>query len=233
MIIGISGACRSDEIFKLNMQDLDILENKVTVVIPQTKNYTSRVFAITDVNWLAILRQYINMRMNLGNDRFFLQLRLGKITKQHVGHNSISQFPKRIAEYLNLNDAHTFTGHCFRRTAATLFANSGGDVLQLKRLGGWKSSAVAEGYVDQSSDGQLRIAKMLSSTINDCGQSSAKNCASTEVSTSSVESTSVQSNSTVTHSVASNSIKSINVENKPGLSVTINSSDHANATPMS
>lgn len=91
-------------------------------------------------------------------------MRLGKITKQPFGHNAIAQFPKKIAAFLRLKNIETFTGHCFRRTAATLLANSGGDVLQLKRLGGWKSSTVAEGYVDSSSQGQEQIAHILSTT---------------------------------------------------------------------
>lgn len=37
-----------------------------------------------------------------------------------------------------------------RRTSATLFVNSGGDMLELKRLGGWKSDSVAQGYVNDS-----------------------------------------------------------------------------------
>jgi hypothetical protein len=36
------------------------------------------------------------------------------------------------------------------------------DILNLKKLGGWKSSTVVEGYVGSSLDGQLKIASMLS-----------------------------------------------------------------------
>lgn len=100
------------------------------------------------------------------SDRFFLQWRYGKVTKQPFGHNSIAQFPKKIASYLNLANTETYTGHCFRRTAATLLANTGADVLQLKRLGGWKSSTVAESYVDNSVVGQVKIANILTSNTN-------------------------------------------------------------------
>lgn len=97
---------------------------------------------------------------------FFLQIRNGKITNQPCGHNAIGGFPKKIAAFLKLENAHGFTGHCFRRTSATLLANTGGDILQLKKLGGWKSSAVAEGYVENSLHGQVKIANMLSHTEN-------------------------------------------------------------------
>jgi hypothetical protein len=41
-------------------------------------------------------------------------------------------------------------GHSFRRSAATMVVDAGGDILTLKRAGGWKSSGIAEGYVDDS-----------------------------------------------------------------------------------
>jgi len=144
--------------FKMKFSDISILENKISVVIPDSKTRIQRAFVITDVEWIDIIKQYINLRNGIESDRLFLQIRHGKITKQPFGHNSLAQFPKKIANYLELNDSATFTGHCFRRTAATLLSNSGADILQLKRLGGWKSNAVAEGYVETSISGQTKIA---------------------------------------------------------------------------
>uniref|UniRef100_A0A6P7FPS2 Uncharacterized protein LOC114332592 n=1 Tax=Diabrotica virgifera virgifera TaxID=50390 RepID=A0A6P7FPS2_DIAVI len=47
LIIGISGACRCDELLKMKISDLDILENRIIIVIPVTKTYSSRTFVIT------------------------------------------------------------------------------------------------------------------------------------------------------------------------------------------
>ncbi|KAJ8980612.1 hypothetical protein NQ317_017373 [Molorchus minor] len=44
-----------------------------------------------------------------------------------------------IAKYLKLPNFDTDTGHCSRRTSATLLANAGGEICSLKRHGGWKS----------------------------------------------------------------------------------------------
>jgi len=63
---------------------------------------------------------------------------------------------------LNLENSKGFTGHVLRRTAAALLANSGANVLQLKKLGGCKSSTVAEGYVDSSMENKTKTAAMLS-----------------------------------------------------------------------
>jgi hypothetical protein len=53
------------------------------------------------------------------------------------------------------------TGHCYRRTSATLLANAGADVLTLKRHGSWKSSTVAENYVAESMCNKIKISKMI------------------------------------------------------------------------
>ncbi|KAJ8963594.1 hypothetical protein NQ317_012696 [Molorchus minor] len=121
----------------MKISDLDILENRIIIVIPVTKTYSSRTFVITKSEWINIIKQYCDLH-------FFLQIRFGKITRQPFGHNAIGSFPKKIATYLKLENVNRFTGHCFRRTSATLLANTGGDILQLKKLGGWKSNTVAE-----------------------------------------------------------------------------------------
>ena len=58
------------------------------------------------------------------------------------------QIPSIIASYLKLPDAKLYTGHCMRRTSATLLANSGADLTTVKGLGGWKSRNVAGGYIE-------------------------------------------------------------------------------------
>lgn len=54
-----------------------------------------------------------------------------------------------------------YTGHCYRRTSASLLADSGADILTLKRHGGWKSSTVAEGYVEDSITNKIKISKCI------------------------------------------------------------------------
>jgi hypothetical protein len=47
-------------------------------------------------------------------------------------------------------------------SSARCVANSGGDILAIKLLGGWKSSAaVAEGYVDSSLSNKIHVSKMF------------------------------------------------------------------------
>ncbi|KAJ8972905.1 hypothetical protein NQ317_001576 [Molorchus minor] len=61
-----------------------------------------------------------------------------------------SIFPPTIAAFFKLENATSYTGHCFRRTSKSLLAYSGAKIDVLKRHGGWKSSNVVEGYVEPS-----------------------------------------------------------------------------------
>lgn len=190
-------------------------KKRVIIIIPDTKTYRPRSFVITDLKWIAILKEYMDLRKHVENQRFLMQVRHGRVTRQPYGHNSIGQFPKKIAMFLNLNDTDKFTGHCFRRTAATLVANSGGDILQLKKMGGWKSSSVAEGYVENSLEGQLKIAQMLSVTTTSPVQELSF------VSTSPKASTSKASNQQLNITCS---------EAQHGFNITINSHDNSNVT---
>lgn len=55
----------------------------------------------------------------------------------------------------------TYTGYSFRRTSATLLANTGVEVLALKRHGGWKSSSIAESYVADSLTNKNEMANKI------------------------------------------------------------------------
>ncbi|KAJ8911849.1 hypothetical protein NQ315_012514, partial [Exocentrus adspersus] len=62
LIIGVSGACRTDELVKMKMLDVPFFEEKISVEIPDSKTHISRLFLITDPVWVKIIRDYINLR---------------------------------------------------------------------------------------------------------------------------------------------------------------------------
>lgn len=74
--------------------------------------------------------------------------------------------PKEIAKFLGLPEADSYTGHSFRRTSATLLANSGADILTLKRHGGWRSNNVAESYIEDSIQNKANIGAKITQAIN-------------------------------------------------------------------
>ena len=76
----------------------------------------------------------------------------------------ILKLPGIVEKTLSL--AGHYTGHCFRRSAATILANNCCNSLQLKRLGRWKSDSVAESYIDNSTASKIENANMIGSSKN-------------------------------------------------------------------
>lgn len=138
----------------------------MVVDILNTKTYVPRQFVITDgsenVSLLGIIRKYIGLRReHTSHQRFFVGYRSGKCIVQPVGINTFGQMPKKIATFLGLENCELYTGHCFRRSSATLLANAGVGMTSLKRHGGWKSATVAEGYIQDSMASKCKIAKSI------------------------------------------------------------------------
>lgn len=134
------------------------------ISVQKTKTNVSRLFAITDENWSNYIKKYFQLRSaNTIHKRFFVCYRSGRCTTQPIGINKIGEMPKIIAKYLNLLNYEHYTGHCFRRSSASHLANSGADLITIKKHAGWKSSAVAEGYLDASLKRKMHVSTLLSS----------------------------------------------------------------------
>ena len=58
-------------------------------------------------------------------------------TNRPTGVNMVDTYPNIVAKKLNLEG--NFSGHCFRRSSATILADSGADLLTLKRHSRWSS----------------------------------------------------------------------------------------------
>lgn len=165
-IFGIHGATRSDELYKLMISNVDDRQSVIVVSIFDTKTKQDRSFAVTDkenqISFLDIIRKYIALRPStVTHNKFFVNYRHQKCTCQPVGINTIYKTPSKIAEFLKLPNPAMYTGHCFRRTSATLLANRGADLVKIKRLGGWKSSSVAETYIEQSLQTQIAVSQSI------------------------------------------------------------------------
>lgn len=161
MIFGICDALRCDELTNLKFNDVEDNRTRFIVLIRDTKTYIDRQFIIGS-NFYALVKKYINLRPSEDfTDRFFINYNKGKCIRQVIGKNKIGDVPKLIASFLNLKDPKTYTGHCFRRTAATLLSDSGARVQTLKQLGGWRSETVALGYVENSMHVKENIYKRI------------------------------------------------------------------------
>ncbi|KAK9730336.1 Phage integrase family [Popillia japonica] len=125
----------------------------------------------------------------MSTDRVFLKYSQGLCIKQVVGNNTFRKCPSTIARYLNLIDAHKYTGHAFRRTSATIMANEGMNVDEVGRQVGWKSSSTASGYIEESITNKLEVSKLIAGAVqkggnigSDISVSTDKNVKNTQIS---------------------------------------------------
>ncbi|KAB0804760.1 hypothetical protein PPYR_01730 [Photinus pyralis] len=166
LIFGLYGACRRDELLKLIVDDIEDHEKYALVKLQDTKTHTSRSFIIPDANGslnpYEIYKKYAKLRpLDVGTRRFFLGYRKGKCVAQPAGMHTIGGVPRKVAEFLGLDHPEKYTGHCLRRSGASMVAESAGNLLPVKQIGGWKSSRVAEGYIEASVKSKMAVAAMI------------------------------------------------------------------------
>ena len=167
MIIGLTGACRRNELRQLSINDIQDKGDVLVITVPETKTGKKRVFTITDeiienISALQLIRKYLNLRpFNVRHQTFFINYRQGKCSTQVVGVHTFGKIPSLIAQYLQLPNANKYTGHSFRRSSASLLVETGADILMLKSHGGWKSNSVAEGYIEDSISRKKEISNRI------------------------------------------------------------------------
>ncbi|KAJ8912814.1 hypothetical protein NQ315_014397 [Exocentrus adspersus] len=125
LIFGIFGGCRRQDLVNMLITHVEDRESVFVVSVPETKTDKKRIFTIIEED-----------EMNNKVDVLYSQLE-----------KTFGKIPSIIAKYLGLSDPDKYTGHCMRRTSATLLAEAGASMTMLKRHGGWKSTSVAEGYL--------------------------------------------------------------------------------------
>jgi integrase len=143
---------RKGELYNVKLADVKDVNSALIVDVPYTKTKKPRKFVITD-NFYSICKEYINFQK-------------GKCTRQVVGINKFGKLVQDIAKFLKLPHPEKYTGHTYRRTSPTIVADKTGDLLALKRHGGWQSSGTAEGYVNDSMNKKLEICKHIIEAVD-------------------------------------------------------------------
>jgi hypothetical protein len=85
---------------------------------------------------------------------------------QCIGKHTLSTYPKELALTLGYSerDAKEFTGHIWRRIAATLAAENGATTHELQALGGWQSARTVDRYIQDSDRRRNRSSQLVSIT---------------------------------------------------------------------
>lgn len=166
LTFGIFGALRRDDLLRLSINDVKDYGSFIKVTLRDGKTHASRSFIITDDECTyqpcQLVRKYLSLRPSkMTSPRLFVGFRQGKCVAQHVGSHTISDVPKKVAQYLKLEQPESYTGHAIRRTSASMLVEGGADLLTLKRHGGWKSATVAEGYIEESINRKIDVSKKL------------------------------------------------------------------------
>ncbi|XP_047986625.1 uncharacterized protein LOC125226633 [Leguminivora glycinivorella] len=161
LIFGIMGACRRQEFYKLQQDDVKLFDSALFVTV-RNRNKTGRTFTVTG-SYFDVCKKYIDLRPKPCElPDFFLQYVGGKCIKQKVGLNKLGSLGKTIATYLQLPNPELYTGHCFRRTSAKLQTT---DMTTLIDHGGLNSTIVAEDNIDDSVQSRVEISNETLNSI--------------------------------------------------------------------
>jgi integrase len=156
----VSGAWCSQELVKLKIEDIEEIKLGLLVKIPHTKTKKPRSFTVMGENCLRTYRKYLALRpKNFNERRLFIKYQDGVCHRQVVGIHKISSVPQEVAKYLNLENVNEYSGHCLRRTSATLLVDSGGDITS---LGVYSSISISSCRIRHISNGCCRTLQMFS-----------------------------------------------------------------------
>lgn len=145
---------------KMTVDDIEDLGTLLHIKIPNR----SRSFTIVEENFINIYRKYAALRPEGMNDkRFFLTYRNGKCIRSMMGIHSIGSAPREVASYLKLPNWKEYTGHCLRRTSATLLVDGGGAATFRRRA--WNSGNMAGGHSGNYIRGESAM-EILSANAN-------------------------------------------------------------------
>lgn len=176
-VFGIFGACRREELLTLRVNDIEDTNRVIIVTLKDTNNKVLRKFVITEddtpFKGCTLYRKYAALRPpGLENQRVFVDYRNGKCTRQFVGIHKIGGVPKKIAEFLNLENPEAYTGHSFKRSAASMLAENGCAFMTLNKFGGKKSSTLAEQYAKEFATKKMKISNESYNTATTISNSS-------------------------------------------------------------
>ena len=117
---------------------------KITYLRAKTKGVPETAYTlITGATEVKIINDYEHCyRVEDRKGRYFRMLKYGgdgtriMATAKNIGHNTTAKTGIRIANRLELENPELYTGHIFRRTAATICAESGMTLPEIKLVTG-------------------------------------------------------------------------------------------------
>lgn len=184
VVISICGGLRTCELTDLNFANIAQVGDTYVVNLKRKKQHgekDSSTFVVPKEMAMHITNYKMALSCSIGENnvtgRFlkgtpiYSNSKKSRFINQPMGINMAYKIGKDVAKKLGLPDADNYTGHCFRRTSATMAADAGATPVQMQRAYGWKSINTAQKYVTHSKSGADSIASLFSKTITSASTS--------------------------------------------------------------
>ena len=150
------GLLRQSEVHTLKVKDITLVEDKriVHVNFPNaTKSRAHGLAFIILTHLYSHYEKYVKQlrakdRATLADSQFLKNHIKNGLHYQNMGKDKHVWFLRKIEKFFGW--PRCLTTHCWRRSAATVLANSGISVIGLKRAGRWKNLETAEHYLEHS-----------------------------------------------------------------------------------
>ena len=111
------------------------------------------------VRYLELFRKNVT---DYGEDQpLFVRATRQGLGRQPMGENQLGEIGKTIAKELGLQNPQTYTGHAFRRSAATEAANKGATGIIMKRQLGWVSEQTSNKYIHSTKECPRKFAEFV------------------------------------------------------------------------
>ncbi|KAJ8915592.1 hypothetical protein NQ315_012477 [Exocentrus adspersus] len=169
-ICGIFGSCRRCELCDLRLHDIKEEGSVLIITIRPSKTVKARRFTVADSEAISYVRL----------TEFSYDMIRGNVPIKWLVLIHLDHVPRKLHVILNwmilqntrdmLFDLAEMKGGIIHQetpcTSATIMANSGMTTDQIQRQVGWKSSAVATGYVEESISNKKNVSNIIGSAIN-------------------------------------------------------------------
>jgi integrase len=158
VIIQFYGLLRVCQLREIRFKDVTLLENgkdgnEIQIKTKGVKTTNEeKVFLIKNQKAILNICNYIALFDDIKKDEnllFFKPYKEGKIlANSNIGKDTYSNAIKKVVAYIGLDQK--ITSHGVRRSGATILAENGATVSQLKDIGGWKSDSVVQHYINST-----------------------------------------------------------------------------------
>ena len=118
-------------------------EKKNNFLVPYDRDLPKICFASQVNRYLNLVRHCQPQLGDVTNGPLFLRARKTGLSRLPMGKDMLASIGKEVATELGLQNASSYTGHCFRRSSATEAANKGATSVDLKRHFGWVGEGTA------------------------------------------------------------------------------------------